>query len=996
MAMSMALLVACGGGGGNDEPDPPSCEDADGDGTGRGCEIADCNDVPSECGANCFVGNPAADLCDGYDNDCDGAIDENPDRSWYPDGDGDGFGAAGSEAIVACAGPEGYVDNDDDCDDDPGECGSGCFPGNFAQDICDGFNQDCDLATDEDPQHVWFADADGDGFGNAASNQHACTQPTGFVANDGDCDDDPGECGSGCFPGNEAADTCDGFNQDCDGATDENPEVVWYADDDGDSFGNAGKTQNACDQPVGYVSDDTDCDDDPGECGSGCFPGNFAQDICDGFNQDCDLATDEEPDLLWYADVDGDGFGDSQGSPTASCTAVASHVQNHTDCDDDPGECGAGCFPGNGAADVCDGHDQDCSGVADEDPEFVWYADDDGDTFGNAGKTQNACTQPVGYVSDDTDCDDDPSACGSSCFPGNSADDTCDGDNQDCDASVDEAPEIVWYADDDGDTFGNASKTQHACAQPDGYVSDDTDCDDNPSACGSGCFPGNTALDVCDNRNQDCDGSVDENPDKLFYVDADRDGFGDPSDTSPVTVCTATGRVANNSDCDDGHAGRWRLLSGVPDLDFDHHGDSSKLPEQVCAGSVLPPGFATSANDCDDSDPTRYVSAPELPDDGIDQDCANNGDLVPSDATGVFVDVSYDGSNGTSDGTMSAPYTKIQEGVFTARLSNKVVFVALGTYSENVTTPVSIFAGYDPSDWSKGGTTTLSAPSGTVITATSAIAIQDLSITGSGLSRAISGSGLVLDRVSVDLSNTSLAINGSGIIRDSDISCTGTVSVIAVRSFGGLTVLNSRIHAQSSTSATAIRTQGVFSTGTQTLLLNSFASTNAGTAYALDYEGAATVLSSTLAAKATGSSSAMRGDHGGDARIVSSILKATGASTVRALDTRSLSSEIYDSDLVASTCLVFAQGTENTCLTDIADVNACTSDACYSADSNISVDPEFVSYPDDLHLQSTSGCIDTGVDPTTYVSTTLPLTDNDGDARPFGAGHDIGADEYVP
>ncbi len=126
-------------------------------------------------------------------------------------------------------------------------------------------------------------------------------------------------------------------------------------------------------------------------------------------------------------DADADGF------VAAACGG--------DDCDDNPLACGAGCFPGNPAADVCDSANQDCDGSVDEDAEIVWFKDADKDGFGNLGSSQNACTPPVGFVANASDCDDDPLACGADCSPvlsesravGNCA----DGFDNDCDTAFD-------------------------------------------------------------------------------------------------------------------------------------------------------------------------------------------------------------------------------------------------------------------------------------------------------------------------------------------------------------------------------------------------------------------------------------------------------------------------------------------------------------------------------------------------------------------------------
>ncbi len=59
----------------------------------------------------------------------------------------------------------------------------------------------------------------------------------------------------------------------------------------------------------------------------------------------------------------------------------------------------------------------------------------------------------------------------------------------------------------------------------------------------------------------------------------------------------------------------------------------------------------------------------------------------------------------------------------------------------------------------------------------------------------------------------------------------------------------------------------------------------------------------------------------------------------------------------------------------------------WPGEGNIDADPLFVG-GDDFHLRTGSPCIDAGADAGVY-------TDTDGDVRPYGAGFDMGADEYT-
>ncbi len=104
----------------------------------------------------------------------------------------------------------------------------------------------------------------------------------------------------------------------------------------------------------------------------------------------------------------------------------------------------------------------------------------------------------------------------------------------------------TWYRDADGDGYGDPDELVRTEAQPSGYVADNTDCDDSDADS----YPGGT--EVCDGADNDCNGTVDDEPADglMFYTDADNDTFGDPD--APVLACEQpTGTVDNTLDCDD-------------------------------------------------------------------------------------------------------------------------------------------------------------------------------------------------------------------------------------------------------------------------------------------------------------------------------------------------------------------------------------------------------------------------------------------------------------
>jgi hypothetical protein len=137
----------------------------------------------------------------GGDADCTASV-------FYRDVDGDGYGDPAGP-YEACEAPRDYVENADDCDDVDGSV----YPG--APESCDGLDNNCDGAVDEGAtgDTPWYADADGDGYGDDADVEAACTAPEGRVAEGGDCDDsDPA-----VSPGAEDVPR-DGVDGDCSGA----------------------------------------------------------------------------------------------------------------------------------------------------------------------------------------------------------------------------------------------------------------------------------------------------------------------------------------------------------------------------------------------------------------------------------------------------------------------------------------------------------------------------------------------------------------------------------------------------------------------------------------------------------------------------------------------------------------------------------------------------------------------------------------------------------
>lgn len=315
----------------------------------------------------------------------------------------------------------------------------------------------------------------------SGSTSFADVDADGYTSNV-DCDDFNAAVNTG------ATEVCNEIDDNCDGNIDEGVQTTFYADADGDGYGDAGNTTLACSVPAGYVTDATDCND----ADAGVNPG--ASEVCNGIDDNCDGNADEGlPFDTWYADADGDTYGDPGNSVSTCDGAPSGYVADASDCDDNV----ASINPG--ASETCNGIDDDCNGMVDDGLTFdTWYADADGDGYGDAGSTTMACSAPAGYVADATDCNDADGAIN----PG--ATEVCNGIDDNCDGNTDEGVLITFYADADGDTYGDAAVSTDACSAPGGYVANSGDCNDASNTV----YPG--AAEICANGiDEDCDGVVD-------------------------------------------------------------------------------------------------------------------------------------------------------------------------------------------------------------------------------------------------------------------------------------------------------------------------------------------------------------------------------------------------------------------------------------------------------------------------------------------------------
>lgn len=191
---------------------------------------------------------------------------------------------------------------------------------------------------------------------------------------------------------------------------------------------------------------------------------------------------------------------------------------------------------------------------------------------------------------------------------------------------------IVWYADADMDGYGNADESELSCLAPPGYLSDSLDCNDSEGLI----HP--FAVELCNNLDDDCNGTADEGLIFLtYYPDFDNDFFGN-SDIDSLACMEIAGYVLNDEDCNDANAlvnpdadeicnnnddncnalidDGLIFTTYFEDADADAYGNPS-IDTTACAEVD---GYIENATDCNDLDPAINPSETEICN-NIDDDC---------------------------------------------------------------------------------------------------------------------------------------------------------------------------------------------------------------------------------------------------------------------------------------------------------------------------------------------------------------------------------------
>ncbi|MFM9007728.1 MAG: HYR domain-containing protein, partial [Bacteroidota bacterium] len=198
----------------------------------------------------------------------------------------------------------------------------------------------------------------------------------------------------------------------------------------------------------------------------------------------------------------------------------------------------------------------------------------------------------------------------------------------------------LWYIDADSDSYGSTASSQVSCTQPSGYADNSGDCDDNNAAINP------AATEICDNIDNDCDGSADDGLTFVdYYTDADGDTYGTGAAQS---LCSnpGAGFATQAGDCDDNNAAINPAATEICDnIDNDCDGAvDSADPNFVDTTAPVAPSIANATGEC-----SVTVTAPTATDNCAGSVTGTTADPLSYSAQGTYtITWTFDDGNGNS------------------------------------------------------------------------------------------------------------------------------------------------------------------------------------------------------------------------------------------------------------------------------------------------------------------------------------------------------------
>jgi len=475
---------------------------------------------------------PVDEVCNGEDDDCNDRVD-----------DAAGLGDPCTSGVGACQRP-GWLECP--ADGSP-ELSCSATPGPADEEVCNGVDDDCDELVDEDAEDQPLTEACYEG--PAGTDGVGACEPGVRTCSEGRM----GRCLGQLLPGFES---CNGADDDCDGQTDELPrlgEPCWLG-------------VGSCRREGRRV-----CDGVAGEIVCDATPGPTEPEMCNGLDDDCDGRADEGDDEAPLHELCYDGPAPSRGLGVCrdgerTCERgvwslcreqvlpgqeICDGLDN--DCDDDvddtPGGCD--CLPGDerdcyagpegsqgvgicrGGVQTCDadGAYGPCDGQQLPQPEVCNGADDDcNDTVDDAPGAGELCADGIGGCRRQGQriCDLQAGAVLCNVEAGLPEPETCDGVDNDCDTETDEPDEdaqlggVCYAGDEETRDVGDCRAGVQHCV------------DGELTACLGEVLP---TEEICDGRDNDCDGEADEGLEHAVECECLRLGEGDVGEPDDERCC---------------------------------------------------------------------------------------------------------------------------------------------------------------------------------------------------------------------------------------------------------------------------------------------------------------------------------------------------------------------------------------------------------------------------------------------------------------------------